>query len=347
MIGNGDYFIRCGVGRKSRQRSYGGAPTDCIPASEWEDLRDATRATEYAQFNATSLDGRIVGEAFLEWVIGDPKVQAAGKWLCLERPRLSPLFKEGKFPTVVRDSRRRSNPSRTNDRPQYANVGYPNLKESLRGLPRGTLSNPGRQLATFPPPRLPSSFEWITRWPLVLDANELSRIFSSQYDVNASYEDDPPEGPIYHTAHVLADRHQTFFALLRTRVLVAEGTFRDSGKQLPVPETQWGRKDRWLDIETSDLFEKEDKAATAMWESTILRSPNQGRITKPRRPRPADKALGAELKKLGLADGRHGRTDTQIAHLLVDRHLTGEDLDRAVDRKRQRLTRYYRRRDLP
>jgi hypothetical protein len=30
-------------------------------------LRDAILATEYAQFNATSLDGGIVDEAFLEW----------------------------------------------------------------------------------------------------------------------------------------------------------------------------------------------------------------------------------------------------------------------------------------
>jgi hypothetical protein len=135
----------------------------------------------------------------------------------------------------------------------------------------------------------------------------------------------------------LADRHQTFFDLLRTRLLVAEGTFRDNGQQLPVPDTQWGRKDRCLDIKTSDLFDEGGKAATARWESTILRIPNQVRITKPRRRRPADKGLEAELKKRGLADGRHGRTDIQIARDLVDRRLTGEDLDRALDRKRQQL----------
>jgi hypothetical protein len=284
----------------------------------------------------------MVGEAFLEWVIGDPKVQAAGKWLGLERRKLSPLFEEGKFPIVVGDNRRRKNSIRTNDRPQFANVGHPELKENLRGLPRGTLSNPGRQSATFRPPRQPT-IEWVTKWPLVLDANELSRIFSSQYDANASYEDDPNEGPIYHTANALADRQRTFFDLLRTRLLVAEGTLRDKGQQLSVPDTQWGRKDRCLDVETSDLFDKEGRATTATWESTILRIPN--RITKPRRPRPAEKALEAELKKRGFADGSHGRTDTQIAHDLVDRRLTGEDLDRAVDRIRQQLKRYYRRRD--
>jgi hypothetical protein len=344
MIGNEDYFIHRGLGRKSRQRLYGGTSPDCVLASVWENLSDATLATGHTQFNATSLDGRIVGEAFLECVIGDPKVQAAGKWLCLECPKLSPLFKEGKFPIVVSESRRRSNSIRNNHLPQYANVGYPALKENLRGLPSGTLSDPGRPLATFRPPRPPTSFEWVTKWPLVLDANELSRIFSGQYDVNASYQDDPTEGPIYHTAHALADRHRTFFDLLRTRLLVAEGTLRDGGQQLPVPDTQWGRKDKYLDVETSDLFDKE---GTAMWESTILRIPNQGTKANPRRPRPADKILEAELKKRGLADGRRGLTDTQIAHDLVDRRLTGEDFDRAFDRTRQQIKRYYHRRGRP
>jgi hypothetical protein len=347
MIRDEDYFIRCGLGRKSRQLSCGGTLVDCVPASEREDLRKATFATEYAQFNTTSLDGRIVGEGFLECVIGDPKVQAAGKWLCLERQELSPLFKEGKFPVVVRDSRRRNNSIRTNGRPRYANAGYPELKENLRGLPSGTLSNPDRQLVTFRPSRPPASFEWVTKWPLVLDANELTQIFSSQYDVNASYEDGPTEGPIYHAAHALADRHHTFFDLLRTRLLVAEGTVRDGGQQLLMPDTQWGRKDRCLDVETGDLLDKGDKAATAMWESTIFRLPNWGRITKPRRPRPADKALEAKLKDLGLADGRHGRTDAQIAHDLVDGRLTGKDLDLAVDRIRQQLKRYYQHRGYP
>jgi hypothetical protein len=43
-------------------------------------------AAEHAQFDAADLDGRMVGQAFLERAIRDPKVQATGKWLCLERP---------------------------------------------------------------------------------------------------------------------------------------------------------------------------------------------------------------------------------------------------------------------
>src|SRR5438876_2150187 len=43
----------------------------------------------------------------------------------------------------------------------------------------------------------------------------------------------------------------------------------------------------------------------------------------PRRPRPVDQALEPELRKRGLADGRHGRTDSEIAYDLVDQRLTG------------------------
>jgi hypothetical protein len=36
-----DCYIRCGAGKKSRQRWRGGAPPNFVPASEWEKLRQA------------------------------------------------------------------------------------------------------------------------------------------------------------------------------------------------------------------------------------------------------------------------------------------------------------------
>jgi hypothetical protein len=221
----------------------------------------------------------MVGEAFLEHVIRDPKVLAAGEWLCLERPKFSLLFAEGKFPGVVHDRPRQSGPIRSSRRPPYANVGHADLKERLRGLPSGTLSNSDRPLATFPAPRPSRSLVSDAKWPLVLDSNELTGIFTSQYDLGANYQDDPFEGPIYHTAKALADRHQTFFKLLRAHLLVAEGTFKDSGQEGPIPDKQWHRRDRYLDVQNSDLFNKEGETANAMWESVTLRIPNQEAIT--------------------------------------------------------------------
>src|SRR5437879_873178 len=84
-VGNGELFVRCGRGRKEQRRWWGGAPHDFVLAREWEDLAEAALTVEHAQFNPADLDGRMVGEAFLERVIRDPKVQAAGRWLCLER----------------------------------------------------------------------------------------------------------------------------------------------------------------------------------------------------------------------------------------------------------------------
>jgi len=178
---------------------------------------------------------------------------------------------------------------------------------------------------------------------VVLDADELGRIFVSQYRPQARYGDDPSEGPIYPTAMALADRHRAFFDALREKRIVAKGTFKDRGQDLPVPATQWGRDDRYLDVENGDLWES--GAAGATWESLTLRLPKREELTKPQRPRPANKALEAELGKRGLADGRHGRTDMDIAHDLVDPRLTGDDLDRALDRIRKQLKRYYERRD--
>jgi hypothetical protein len=98
--------IRCGRGRKEQRWSWGGAPPDSVLASEWEGLAEAALAAEHTQFTASDLDGRMVGEAFFEHVIRDPKVLAASKWLSLERPKFNPLFAEGKFPGAVHDSPR-------------------------------------------------------------------------------------------------------------------------------------------------------------------------------------------------------------------------------------------------
>jgi len=117
------------AGRGSDAR--GARPPDSVLASEWERLAEAALAAEHAQFTASDLDGRMVGEAFLEHVIRDPKVLAASEWLCLERPKFSLLFAEGKFPGVVHDSPRQSGPIRSSRRPPYANVGHADLKESI------------------------------------------------------------------------------------------------------------------------------------------------------------------------------------------------------------------------
>ena len=187
-------------------------PTRSAIAREWEDLGEAALTAEHAQFNATDLAGRMVGQAFLEQVIRDLKVQAAGKWLCLERTNFSQLFEEGMFPAVMHDHNQRRSPVRTQHWPLYANVAHPHLKESLRGLPRGTLSNSDRSFTPFATTRPPSSVVWDQKWPLLLDANKLTKIFSSEYSPNANYQDDPFEGPIYHAAKALADRYlQAFF----------------------------------------------------------------------------------------------------------------------------------------
>lgn len=343
ILGNGDCFIRCGLGRKSRRWSSGGAPHDSVPAREWENLGEAALATEHAQFNAADLDGQMVGQAFLQRVIRDPKVQAAGKWLCLERPQFSQLFNEGKFPAEMRDHNQRSSPIRPRRLPPYANVGNPYLQERLRRRSRDTASD-SDLITTFPATRPPSSLVWDKKWPLVLDANNLSQVFTSQYSLNANYQEDPFEGPICHAAEALADRHRAFFNLLRACILVAEGTFKDTGQELSVPDKQWCRQDRFLDVQNSDFFDQKSEAANAMWESMTLRLPNQDENTKLRRPRPVDNVLERELNKRGLAGGRKGRTDNEIAHALVDQRLTGEELERAVDRKRQQIKRYYQRR---
>ena len=83
---------------------------------------------------------------------------------------------------------------------------------------------------------------------------------------------------------VLAERHQGFFNLLRAGQLVAKGIFRNTGRESPVAQKEWGRPDRYLDVRKSDLLTKKAEAFSALWESVTLRPPNQDKGLKPRWP---------------------------------------------------------------
>lgn len=254
VLGNGILYVRCGLGRNGLKWGYPGPPgSDSVPANKWRPLREEALATNHAEFDAGHLDGRTVGEAFLELVIKDPKVQACGAWLSLERPAFRPLFTEGKFPTV--DRRMGSSPAHSRDRPMYANVGYPEIKERFRGLPPGTLSGSGPSFTPRAAAHRPNIREWDHKWPLLLDADELSEILSCAYESHANYRDQPFEGPIYHTAKALTDRHRAFFDLLRGRAaqVIADGTTND-GLSVAIQGAQWDRPDRSVDIARSDVW---------------------------------------------------------------------------------------------
>jgi hypothetical protein len=258
-------------------------------------------------FKAADFDGRSVGQAFQELVIGDPAVKAAGERLCLKCPEFDPLFREGKFPIQIWQSK-----SFRGHRPHpEVNFGYSDQKKYWRGS-RGVLSDLNRTSTPTRTKRPQFSFEWNHKWPLALDAKELAQKLSGEDDTNADYWRHPFSDPISDAISLLADRHQRFFDLLRTGRLVAEGIFRN-GQELPLTGKEWGRPDRYLDVQSSDLCNKKGETWSVLWESVTLRFPNQNKRLKPQRPRPVDQALERELKKQGLADGRDGKTDHEIA----------------------------------
>jgi hypothetical protein len=292
------------------------------------------------QFNAADLAGKTVGQVFFEAVINDPSVQAAGERLCSRCRIFEPLFKDGKFPIVIR----RSKSFGTQSLPSYVNVGYSKLKERWRRLPRGGLSAPNRTSPVPTPDRPPNKISWHDIWPVVFDAQEIVQTLSSEEKTNAGYWRHPFKNLIEDAVAILADRHWILFEPLRRGDLVAEGIFRNSGQELPLPSKEWGRPDRYLDVQNSDLLCKEAKTLSVAWQSVTLQVSRQDKGLKPDRLRPVDRVLEEELRERGLADGRHGQTDHQIACALVDPRLTGEALRQAIDRKRKQLKRYYERR---
>jgi hypothetical protein len=306
-------------------------------------IRRGCSGKKSLKIDAADLDRQTVGEAFLMRVIGDADVRAAGERLYLKCPEFEPLFKKGKFP--VQKLRRRAF---RRHQPPDVNIGYSELKERWRrqtARARAALSGANRASTTPGAGRPPNFITWDHRWPVaVLNVQELAQALSGEDDTSPGYWRHPFKGLISNAVCALSDRHRRFFDLVREGQLVAEGIFRNTGQELPIPEKEWDRPDRYLDVQNSDLLNKKDETFGILWESVTLRLPNQGESPTPRRTRPVDQALEPELRKRGLADGRHGKTDSQIAYDLVDQHLTGEALQRAVDKKRQQLKRYYQRR---
>jgi hypothetical protein len=99
-VGSGVRYIRCGLGWKDQLWSYGGAPRDSVPARDWEASGEAALTAEHVHIDPADIHGRMVGQAFSERVLNDPKVQATGAWLCFERPLFRQLFKDRLFPIL-------------------------------------------------------------------------------------------------------------------------------------------------------------------------------------------------------------------------------------------------------
>jgi len=100
----GEYVRRLPDGRVERHYLAGGLnrPGDA-PAGEWNRHWEAARDAKHRELKAADLDGRQLGKALIEYVIGDPRVRACCKLLCLERPVFERLLREGRFPDLPKD----------------------------------------------------------------------------------------------------------------------------------------------------------------------------------------------------------------------------------------------------
>jgi len=91
LFGNGVLVIVPGLGLNGLDWAYDFRP-NLLSAERWMELGRNALATNHCELNAADLSGKSIGEAFLEFVIRDPKVQAYGQWLCFECRPLAPLF---------------------------------------------------------------------------------------------------------------------------------------------------------------------------------------------------------------------------------------------------------------
>ena len=272
-MGHLELYVRPGLGSKGLYWESRGR-ADAVPAETWRSLREAALATGHAKFDAADLDGLMIGEAFLEVVIRDPKVQASGAWLYLERPVFRAVFTEGMF------------------------------------LIDG---------------------KWDHKWPVVLDAADLTEIFSAEYDSNANYQHDPTEGPIYHAATALADRCKALFDPIRAGQLVASGTSTKTLGAVQISDDQWSRSDKWIDIEGHDLLDKKFGTCAVWWSGVRVRLPQPlsdkttpappTRVS-PKSPiqrlkKPVADAVAECLKEAGFDSNRGDLSYEALAHAIA------------------------------
>ena len=121
------------------------------------------------------------------------------------------------------------------------------MKESLRGLPRGTLSNSERSFTTFATTRPSSSVVWDQKWPLLLDANKLTKIFSSEYSL---FEYSQKLVGVVLRVHMLSTRRVCYPAtceasFLSPRIIAAIADGTAPGDLSPVRRDRW-RAIHWL-----------------------------------------------------------------------------------------------------
>ncbi len=278
---------------------------------------------------STSSGGQPIGQAFVQYVVRDSRVQEAGMHLIQIFPALDCLLKHGEFPSPSRK------PFRRFPFQSRANVGYPHLKQS--GV---SAENQVSDLSLAHSAQLVrGTVEWSYRWPVaVIAAEQLIETLTLDF---------PPSRWIEALAAAVVDSHRRLFDRFRNGELVAEGVFKSTGADGPISNKEWQRPNAYLDIQTGDLLRRTGRQFAPVWELAVVRDSKRAKPAK-RQPRPkaAEQTLELELKKRGLHDGRHGKSDYQIALLLVDQSLEGEELRVAADRYRKKVGRYYSRRGL-
>jgi hypothetical protein len=262
----GKFYIRRGYGRRTKALWVVRPSADHIPAEEWEACREAALAAEHSLLTAADLDGATIGEAFLRWVIQDPKVQATSKWLVLECPQFAELYEKGLFPFLIPERPRRN---RTRVLTPPVKLGCEDLKKRWGLLPADphARANPGPGSVTS---GVSPTLTRRTDWPVQLDEDELTAIFRSQYHPRANYQDDPTEGPICRAAKALANRHCAFFDLLRNKELIASGIFKQTGLEQDVPAGIFKLHDVYLDIECDELRRSQNETAAPVVTHELL-----------------------------------------------------------------------------
>jgi hypothetical protein len=169
-----------------------------------------------------------------------------------------------------------------------------------------------------------------TKWPVVLNADELSWNLWRAASRGTWLDYPPPPQTetnlFFHTAYAIADCHEAFFDLLRGTELIAEAISSDMLSKQGVPSDLWGETDLYLDIARNTLLRGEHTRSgfslTPVLRTLTLKRPVHNVVPEPKRKRiPKKKAqVIAALKEHDITStaelSKH--TQAQLAAALAD-----------------------------
>jgi hypothetical protein len=96
------------------------------------------------------------------------------------------------------------------------------------------------------------------RWPIDINADELAAAFLNKLPHRGKYPSVNAPEPVRRAANTIIDRLHIFKRLFVQEILIAKGTYFNTGAVTSIGRGQWTRPGIFIDVRNSDFLERRD-----------------------------------------------------------------------------------------